>query len=125
MAKETIKEFALAAAFDETAPRLPGSDVAWLDALRAQGISAFRASGLPTRRVEAWRYTNLNALAKAGFTPGAGDVELDALPAGGALAIVDACRVVLVNGRLALENGKMTGTTSGTFLSFEAQRDGK
>ncbi len=99
MATET-REFALAAAFDEAAPRLPGSDIAWLDSLRAQGISAFRASGLPTRRVEAWRYTNLNALAKAGFTPGGGDVELAEVPAGAALSVGEACRIVLVNGRL-------------------------
>jgi len=100
MAKETMTDFALAAAFDEAAPRLPGSDVAWLDALRASGISAFRAHGLPTRRVEAWRYTNLNALAKAGFAPVGADVDLAALPDDAALALADSCRIVLVNGRL-------------------------
>ncbi len=100
MAKEMIKDLSLAAGFEEAAPRLPGSDVAWLDALRAQGIAAFRSNGLPTRRVEAWRYTNLNALAKAGFAPVRGDAELDAVPDGAALALGDACRIVLVNGRL-------------------------
>jgi Fe-S cluster assembly protein SufD len=100
MAKEMIKEFSLAAGFEATAPHLPGSDVAWLDALRAQGIAAFRTHGLPTRRVEAWRYTNLNALAKAGFSPAGGDVQLDAVPDGAALGIDDCCRIVLVNGRL-------------------------
>lgn len=100
MAKQTIQEFSLGAAFDAAAPHLPGSDVAWLDALRAQGISAFRESGLPSRRVEAWRYTNLNALAKAGFAPGGGEVELTGLPDGAALELGDVCRIVLVNGRL-------------------------
>ncbi|UCH73201.1 MAG: Fe-S cluster assembly protein SufD [Rhodospirillales bacterium] len=100
MAKETMTDFPLAAAFDEAAPRLPGSDVAWLDALRAQGISTFRAHGLPSRKVEAWRYTNLNALARAGFAAAEVDVKLAALPDGAALALDDACSIVLVNGRL-------------------------
>ncbi|MDH3229135.1 MAG: Fe-S cluster assembly protein SufD [Alphaproteobacteria bacterium] len=100
MAKEMIRDFSLAAGFEEAASQLPGSDVAWLDALRAQGIAAIRTHGLPTRRVEAWRYTNLNALAKAGLTPAGSDVELAAVPEGAALAVDGACRIVLVNGRL-------------------------
>lgn len=100
MAKRVTQEFPLAVAFDAAAPGLPGSDIAWLDALRAHGISAFRESGLPSRKVEAWRYTNLNGLAKSGVVPGGGDVELSALPHGAALDIDDACRIVLVNGRL-------------------------
>ena len=100
MANEMIKDFSLAADFEAAMPRLPGPDVAWLGALRADGIAAFRASGLPTRRVEAWRYTNLNALAKAGFSPAGGDVELAAVPDGAALDLGGACRIVMVNGRL-------------------------
>jgi Fe-S cluster assembly protein SufD len=50
--------------------------------------------------VEAWRYTNLNALAKAGFAPAGRDVELPAVPEGTALAVGNACRIVFVNGRL-------------------------
>ncbi len=100
MAKQTIREFSLAAGYEAVASHLPGSDIAWLDSLRAQGISAFRANGLPTRRVEAWRYTNLNALAKTGFAPARDDIELAAVPDHAALAIADACRIVLVNGRL-------------------------
>jgi len=103
MAKQTMTDFTLAAAFDDASPHLPGSDMAWLDALRAEGIAAFREHGLPTRRVEAWRYTNLNALAKAGFTPGGGGVELRKLSEGAALDVGDACRIVLVNGRLRPE----------------------
>jgi Fe-S cluster assembly protein SufD len=100
MAQEMIRDVSLAAGFEAAASRLPGSDVAWLDALRAQGIADFRTHGLPTRRVEAWRYTNLNALAKAGFTPAGSDVELATVPEGVALAVDGACCIVLVNGRL-------------------------
>lgn len=100
MAKEMIKDFSLAAGFEEAAPHLPGADLAWLDGLRAQGIADYRTHGLPTRRVEAWRYTNLNALAKAGFAPAGSDARLEEVPDGAALDLGDACRIVLVNGRL-------------------------
>ena len=99
MAKDMTDGFSLAASFEEAAPRLPGADVAWLDALRAQGIEAFRAGGLPTRKVEAWRYTNLNALAKLSLVPAAEASGLDAVP-DSALAVEGACRIVFVNGRL-------------------------
>jgi len=100
MATNENTEFSLAGAFDAAAPRLPGADLAWLDALRTQGIEAFRANGLPNRKVEAWRYTNVGALEKQGFAPLAEPAPLDALPEGAALNIGGACRIVFVNGRL-------------------------
>jgi Fe-S cluster assembly protein SufD len=42
------------------APAAPSADVAaWASSLRDQGLAAFDAVGLPNRRVEAWRYSNL------------------------------------------------------------------
>src|SRR5258705_8183179 len=42
---------------------LPGAGLAWLDARRRTAIDAFASTGIPTRRVEAWKYTDLaNAL---------------------------------------------------------------
>ena len=78
MAQDQKLEFSLAGPFDEAAPRLPGADLAWLDALRSQGIEAFRANGLPNRKVEAWRYTSVSALEKQGFAPLAEPAPLDA-----------------------------------------------
>lgn len=106
-------EFSLAGAFDETAPGLPGADLAWLDALRSQGIEAFRANGLPNRKVEAWRYTNVSALEKQGFAPLAELAALDAVPEGGALAIEGACRIVFVNGRLRADLSDLDGLPEG------------
>ncbi len=100
MAQDQNLEFSLAGPFDEAAPRLPGADLSWLDALRSQGIEAFRANGLPNRKVEAWRYTNVGGLEKQGFAPLAEPALLDALPEGAALDIDGACRIVFVNGRL-------------------------
>ena len=44
---------------------LPGADVAWLRRLREDSLATAVAEGLPSQRVERWKYTNLNALAQA------------------------------------------------------------
>lgn len=43
--------------------RLPGAGLGWLARLREEAAGAFAASGFPTRRQEAWRYTDLRTLA--------------------------------------------------------------
>src|SRR5258706_10443149 len=49
--------------FARNGGHLPGAGLAWLDARRRTAIDAFAATGIPTRRVEAWKYTDLaNAL---------------------------------------------------------------
>lgn len=53
--------------FEGLRARLPGHRLDWLERLREAAAEAFRAQGLPTRRVEAWKYTDLRALAEAGF----------------------------------------------------------
>jgi Fe-S cluster assembly protein SufD len=47
--------------------RLPGARTPWIDALRDRAADAFRQSGFPTRRVEAWKYTDLAAVSGAVF----------------------------------------------------------
>lgn len=44
-------------------------DAPWLAALRKQAAEEFAAIGLPHRRLEAWKYTDLRALDRAGFAP--------------------------------------------------------
>ena len=77
---------------------LPSSGIAWLDAARRENLDAFAAAGLPDRRVEAWKYTPLRALAQRAFQPGdaqaatrAVATQALALPGGGP-------RMVFVNG---------------------------
>ena len=49
--------------FAQNAASLPGAGLAWLDARRRAAMDAFTKTGIPTRRVEAWKYTDLaNAL---------------------------------------------------------------
>src|SRR2546423_15329475 len=49
--------------FDRSARSLPGAALEWLNARRRSAMIAFAATGIPNRRVEAWKYTDLaNAL---------------------------------------------------------------
>ncbi|HEY4264923.1 MAG TPA: Fe-S cluster assembly protein SufD [Micropepsaceae bacterium] len=49
--------------FSRHSAELPGAGLAWLDARRRAAMDAFDRTGVPTRRVEAWKYTDLaNAL---------------------------------------------------------------
>ena len=47
--------------FAAHAASLPGAGLSWLDKRRAEAMKAYNATGLPTRRVEAWKYTDLAA----------------------------------------------------------------
>ncbi|MBV8399936.1 MAG: Fe-S cluster assembly protein SufD [Acetobacteraceae bacterium] len=84
---------AFLARFEGLKERLPGKRAA-----REAAAAALRASGLPTIRDEAWKYTNLRPIAEASFheplTTLAGGSELLAH-----LPVLDAPRVVFVDGR--------------------------
>jgi Fe-S cluster assembly protein SufD len=54
--------------FEGLRERLPGGRVPWVAQLRAEAAALFRAQGLPGRRLEAWRYTDLAPVAALGFT---------------------------------------------------------
>lgn len=48
---------------------LPGSDLSWVRDLREAGRSAFLSEGLPSRKTEIWKYTDVQRLARGGFAP--------------------------------------------------------
>jgi Fe-S cluster assembly protein SufD len=106
---KTKAETALADAFAQVERQLPGGD--WLRQLRRAAAGAFTAEGLPHRRVEEWKFTDLRAMMREAF-PVAGDAEApkpdaieamvrDALP-GANLAKAFA---VIVDGRGVAEAG--------------------
>jgi len=76
---------------------LPGAGLAWLDARRRAAMDAFAATGLPTRRVEAWKYTDLANALEPGLEPAT--VFHGTLAEEHALAASDA-HLLLVNGFL-------------------------
>ena len=74
--------------FAEVAAMLPGKQRPWLRDLRAAAVERVRQLGLPTVRVERWKYTNLNSLIAVPFTPG-----------GVAASTVAAARIPVTAGR--------------------------
>lgn len=102
---KTKAEQALSEAFEATNARLPGG--AAVKAARAKAIGAFNALGLPHRRIEEWKYTDLRVNVKDAAAPAVSDAtpvtvsELDA--ALGAMAGVDATQIVFVNGTYRAE----------------------
>lgn len=89
----------------------------WLSALRRDAAERYAARGLPGRRDEYWRYTNLNALAKREFaqTDPQMPVALDTLPdlVGTGL---DGYLIVLVNGHLRTDLCAFDGLPDGVRL---------
>lgn len=80
-----------------------------LQQFQMQGQAAFDQSGLPTRKLEQWKYTPLNKLESLGFG-GFEPVEppvLDSVPS--SVPDIDAYRIVLVNGRYAASLSDITG----------------
>ncbi|WP_299622813.1 Fe-S cluster assembly protein SufD [Pelagibius sp.] len=45
----------------------PGQDLPWLAELRDRGLQRFAESGLPTPRLESWKYTSLRPIEKVDF----------------------------------------------------------
>ncbi|MGG5817358.1 Fe-S cluster assembly protein SufD [Falsiroseomonas sp. HW251] len=84
--------------------RLPGARVAWVEALRDRAAAAFRAQGFPTRRIEAWKYTDLASVAGASFGEPLTGVD-DAL----ALPATANPRAVFVDGRFRADLSSLDG----------------
>jgi Fe-S cluster assembly protein SufD len=57
----------------EYAPNLPGHGLPWLANLRSDAAARFAATGLPDRKVEEWRYTDLRAIKDRLYTVPVGD----------------------------------------------------
>jgi Fe-S cluster assembly protein SufD len=96
-AMKTAAEQALSAAFAVARDTLPGKGA--VAALREDAFKRFDAKGLPHRRVEEWKYTDLRALMREA-KPLAGPAG--AKPKGGiepVLTGVDANHIAIVNGR--------------------------
>ncbi len=97
---KTKAEQALATDFASRRSRLPGT--AANAKMRSEAMAAFERAGLPHRRVEAWKYTDLRAALKEISPFAAGEVsdlsEADLQLALGAFASIAADRLVFVNG---------------------------
>ena len=102
----TPAERGLAEAFAKAAKSLPGTG--WVGALRREAMQRFEATGLPTRRVESFKYTDLRERLKNAYPPFAAEAtsrpDAAALTlALGPLGTLDAARLVFVDGAFAPE----------------------
>ena len=57
---------------------LPGHDILWVRELRRAAASRFTALGIPSQKVEAWKYTGLSALATQRFAPSEASARITA-----------------------------------------------
>lgn len=111
---KTGAELALAETFAAVRASLPGGpDVA---AQRAAAFDAFADAGLPHRRVESWKYTDLRALMRDAKplapTPDAA-AKAKAAEAGGLLSSLGFRRLVLVNGTFVPELSDLKALEAG------------
>src|SRR5690606_26520831 len=89
---------------------------AGLDA-RREALDAFLAAGFPTRRDEAWRYTDLKPIAEADFDVAPAETSAEVRRKAAAL-LADAAalpadeasgRIVLIDGRLDAQLSRLGG----------------
>ena len=101
---KTAAETALAQAFSQARGRLPGDKA--ITAKRAAAFDVFAKTGLPHRRIEDWKYTDLRALmreAKPLAAPPDAAAKARARSAGALLGDVEARRLVFVDGAFVAE----------------------
>ncbi len=112
----------------ETAPYLDafralprGGEPRWLVAKREAALKRFGELGFPTRRQEAWRFTDLRPLQRTAFPPTT-TIEAVAPRLGDAYRLAGATyRVALVNGRFAAELSEFGTLPKGAWLASTAQ----
>lgn len=114
--------------FSAFAQRRSEADPEWLRSLRAESMALFEAQGIPTTRMEEWRYTNLDALGRIDFETGGEAQAASFAPAAvrqaaeRASAGDTAARLVFVDGHLAEELSSFSGVAVQA-LAVLRQRD--
>lgn len=111
--------------YDSSSDRLPGARRPEVRAWREAALERFAGLGLPHRRVEEWKYTDLRVLMPevqplAGLLPAvAADVSVEAA-AGKALADLDAYRAVFVDGMFRADLSTLDEAAGVTFKPLRA-----
>jgi Fe-S cluster assembly protein SufD len=119
---KTAAETALATSFAAVKRALPGA--AAVRALREDAFRRFETEGLPHRRVEEWKYTDLRALMREA-TPLArvpdAAAKARAKDALAMLAAIEARRIMFVDGALVPELSDLAGLEAGLTIRSMAQ----
>jgi len=126
---KTAAETALAQAYSAARDQLPGDDA--VAAQREAAFALFAKDGLPHRRIEEWKYTDLRALmreAKPLASPPDADAKARAKTAAAFLGDVETRRLVFVDGAFvpelsdlaALEPGLAVGSLADALTEGDA-----
>jgi Fe-S cluster assembly protein SufD len=119
---KTAAELSLAAAFTAAKGKLPGGGA--VVELREDAFRQFDSRGLPHRRVEEWKYTDLRALmreAKPLAPPPDAAAKARAKSAGTLAGDVECRRIVFVNGAFVPELSDLANCESGLTIRSMAQ----
>jgi Fe-S cluster assembly protein SufD len=119
---KTAAETALATNFAAVRRALPGAGA--VSALREDAFKRFEADGLPHRRIEEWKYTDLRALMRDAMPLAAAPsaaAKAYAKVAGGTLASIEARRIVFVDGAFVPELSDLAGLEAGLTISSMAE----
>jgi Fe-S cluster assembly protein SufD len=119
---KTAAETALAQSFAAVKRELPGAGA--VGALREDAFRRFETEGLPHRRVEEWKYTDLRALMRDAKPLAAVPDAAAKARAKDALAMlpaIEARRVLFVDGALVAELSDLSGLEAGLTIRSMAQ----
>jgi Fe-S cluster assembly protein SufD len=120
---KTKAEAALGEQFEAVAERLPGAG--WVKELRKKAIGVFETLGLPHRRIEEWKYTDLRERLREAFPPAVvatGAVSAAELEAAlGHLAVLHADRLVFVDGTFRADLSCTDGLRDGVEFKTMAE----
>jgi len=119
---KTAAETALAQTFAQARDRLPGDEA--IMARRNAAFDLFAKQGLPHRRIEEWKYTDLRALmrdAKPLASPPDASAKARAKDAGRFLGDLDARRLVFVDGAFVPELSDLRELEAGLVVGSLAQ----
>lgn len=119
---KTKAELSLAESFEDLRARLPGGPA--VAEARSAAARKFSELGLPHRRIEEWKYTDLRNAIKEALPANVGDETkltiADVIVAMGPLAHLDAHRIVFVNGR---HRSELSTSDAVAGLSIESLAD--
>jgi Fe-S cluster assembly protein SufD len=121
-AMKTKAELGLAEAFAAAKPILPGDSR--IRAAREAAFESFAAAGLPHRRIEAWKYTDLRSLMRDALPlapPPCSAAKARAQGAGSLLAGAGCRRLTIVDGSFAADLSDVSGLDAGVTIQSMAE----
>ena len=93
-----------------------GAELPWLQRQRLHGINYFRENGFPNQRMEDWRYTSVQTIARKLFQVDAAPTGLELDLSGHQIGGLDSHQLVFVNGRFAPHLSHEIGDIEGVSL---------